>query len=355
MSAFAKCGISWEGIDTDLLTQNPQVTNAPNRPVAASQFAAAQIPTQAATAPVELGRFVTPSRVREGSLEYYRLRAEHFEAESKSLQLNPQMISDLQAENLKLTAGEMALAGAMMVELTDPEQRRLATRRQLNYKPDGSVSVMTVTGMLSKNVGLREQLLAQREECVDEAAAKATKQVDLMMLRDQYLKCLSGTACSCGGKPCVTKTYKYCQGCDVAGRNSIQKSVSKKLCCVQGKIEAGASLPPPPAVPSPATAVTSAADVAGSAGLSATQERIAVAAELGTTPRLPRAAADNDFVWTFAGLRDGESVFNHRFQKDTDTDEPCVVTQTDLPKGAKVHYPQNHSKRRRVGGPGQSS
>ena len=101
--------------------------------------------------------------------------------------------------------------------------------------------------------------------------------------------------------------------------------------------------------------MASAANVAGSAGISATQARIAVAAVLGTTPRLPRAAADDDFVWTFAGLRDGESVFKHRFRKDPGTDEPCVVTQTDLPKGAKVHYPQNPSKRRRVGGPGQSS
>ena len=352
MEAFAKCGISWQGIDTELLTLNPQVTNAPNQPVTDTRYASAQVPTPAIPAPVELRPFVTPPTVREGSTAHYKSMGEHYKQESTSLQLNPQLISDLQVESIQPTASEMAMAGALMNELTNPEERRQRTRKKLNYKDDGSQNVMTVTGMLSRNTELRAQLTVQRQEREEAATNKATKLDTSLALRDQYLKCKSGGLCSCGEEPCVAKKYEYCRQCDIDGRNPVQKSKCKKQTCAQGKIQAGgASSSVPPAVPPPATAVTLAADAAGSADIlstiSGTQARLAVAMVLGAVPHQPRVAFDDDFVWTFAGLRDGESIFKHRFRKDPNTQEHCMVTQANLPKGAKVQYPQNRAKRRR--------
>ena len=101
--------------------------------------------------------------------------AEHYKQESTSLQLNPQLISDLQVESIQPTASEMAMAGALMDELTDPEERRQRTRKRLNYKDDGSQNVMTVTGMLSRNAELRAQLTVQRQGREEAATNKAAK------------------------------------------------------------------------------------------------------------------------------------------------------------------------------------
>ena len=239
------------------------------------------------------------------------------------------------------------MVGALMNELTNPEERRQRTREKLNYKDGGSQNVVTVTGMLSRNIELRAQLTVQRQEREEAATSKATKLDTSLALRDQHLKCKSGGLCSCGEEPCVAKKHEHCRQCDIDGRNPIQKSKCKKQTCAQGKIQAGgASSSVPPAVPPPATAVTLAADAAGSADISGTQARIAVAEPLGTAPA-PGVAVDDDFVWTFAGLRDGESIFKHRFRKDVDTQEHCVVTQANLPKGVKVKHPQNRAKQQR--------
>ena len=72
-----------------------------------------------------------------------------------------------------------------------------------------------------------------------------------------------------------------------------------------------------------------------------------MAVVLGTAPRLPGVAVDDDFVWTFAGLGDGESIFKHQLRKD------CAATQADLPKGVTVQCPQNRAKRQRRDDQGQ--
>eukprot|EP00040_Diaphanoeca_grandis_P011114 m.56874 g.56874 ORF g.56874 m.56874 type:complete len:747 (+) comp22310_c1_seq1:702-2942(+) len=225
LEAFDKVGITYAGLNTNRLLENPLVTNSNNAALKAARFKSVSLPTPRTVLP-RPAEFQTPPGMRRTMTPYSSLKVQCLQAKIDNLLYSPQDIAEAQAEMIAPTPFQLATAVPLMTMIDDDSNN------------GHHLNIGQVSGNLSQNAELLGVRAQQRAARATSTINKQNKDTEYLALRTKYFSCEAADPGTCG---CVTgcplTIYKYCRMCDLGGRPALQKSRCRKQACLLAQVD----------------------------------------------------------------------------------------------------------------------